>query len=122
MLRGNARASFVMDHRRFGPQGALGGQDGAPGTVTVIRGETCHTPPHLTKEQDVPMVEGDRVRVETPGGGGYGDPLDRDPALVARDVALGYYTPDQARAMFGVVLADGVDAAATAALRQDRRG
>jgi N-methylhydantoinase B len=122
LLRGNARASFVMDHGRFGPQGALGGQDGTPGTVTVIRGGTRHTLPHLTKEQDVPMVVGDRVRVETPGGGGYGDPLERDPAQVARDVALGYFTADQARDLFGVVLADGVDMAETAALRQVRRG
>ena len=44
----------------------------------------------------------------TPGGGGYGDAFRRDPALVARDVARGYYTPDQARTLFGVaVSADG---------------
>ena len=62
------------------------------------------------------------MRVETPGGGGYGDPLDRDPALVARDVGLGYYTAEQAAALFGVVIADGVDLAATQTLRQSRRG
>ncbi len=119
LLRGNARASFVMDHGRFGPQGALGGLDGAPGTVTVIRGDARHTPPHLTKEQDVPMGPGDRVRVETPGGGGYGDPLDRDPGLVMQDVTLGYYTTDQAASLFGVVVGD---ADATLALRQSRKG
>ncbi len=119
LLRGHARASFVMDHGRFGPQGALGGLDGAPGTVTVIRGDARHTPPHLTKEQDVPMGPGDRVRVETPGGGGYGDPLDRDPGLVMQDVTLGYYTTDQAASLFGVVVGD---ADATLALRQSRKG
>ena len=121
LRRGHARASFVMDHGRFGPQGALGGQDGAPNRVTVWRGGQAHVPPHLSKEQDIPLAPGDRVHVETPGGGGYGDPLTRDPALVAKDVALGRYTTSQAARLFGVVVADDgrtVDQDATAALRK----
>ncbi|MDF0600662.1 hydantoinase B/oxoprolinase family protein [Psychromarinibacter sp. C21-152] len=104
LRRGEARASFVMDHGRTGPQGALSGGDGAPNTVTVWRGGTAHEPPHLSKEQDIPLSPGDRVHVRTPGGGGYGDPLTRDPDAVARDVALGYYTAAQAKTLFGVVL------------------
>jgi N-methylhydantoinase B len=102
LLRGEARASFVMDHGRFGPQGVLGGRDGAVNEVTVLRGGELHVPPHLSKEQDIPLKAGDRVRVGTPGGGGYGDPHRRDPALVRRDVALGYYTAAQARELFGL--------------------
>jgi N-methylhydantoinase B len=119
LRRGAARASFVMDHGRFGPQGALGGQDGAANRVTVWRGGEAYTPPHLSKEQDIPLAPGDRVAVETPGGGGYGDPFTRDPARVAEDVTLGRYTAEEARRLFGVALAeDGTpDAAATAALR-----
>ncbi|TIL95768.1 MAG: methylhydantoinase, partial [Mesorhizobium sp.] len=116
ILRGDARASFVMDHGRFGPQGALGGKDGAVNTVTVFRDGKRHVPPHLSKEQDIALQAGDRVRVGTPGGGGYGDPLQRDPQLVLRDVALGYYTPEQASEKFGVALSpDGsaIDQAAT---------
>ncbi|SIT53883.1 Methylhydantoinase [Mesorhizobium prunaredense] len=116
ILRGDARASFVMDHGRFGPQGALGGKDGAVNTVTVFRDGEEHVPPHLSKEQDIALQAGDRVRVGTPGGGGYGDPLQRDPQLVLRDVALGYYTPEQASEKFGVAFsADGsaIDQAAT---------
>jgi N-methylhydantoinase B len=110
LLRGEARASFVMDHGRFGPQGALGGADGAVNTVTVFRDGEAHVPAHLSKEQDIAMKAGDRVRVGTPGGGGYGDPLERDPEKVLRDVTLGYYTAEQARALFGVVIdADGID-------------
>jgi N-methylhydantoinase B len=101
LLRGEARASFVMDHGRFGPQGVLGGCDGAVNEVTVFRDGEAHVPPHLSKEQDIPLKAGDRVRVGTPGGGGYGDPRQRDPDLVRRDVELGYYTPEQAREMFG---------------------
>ncbi|MCO5064020.1 MAG: hydantoinase B/oxoprolinase family protein [Rhizobiaceae bacterium] len=101
LLRGEARASFVMDHGRFGPQGALGGADGQPNRVTVFRGGEAHVPEHLSKEQDIPLNAGDRVCVDTPGGGGYGDPRLRDPQLVSRDIALGYYTAEQARALFG---------------------
>ena len=114
LLRGEARASFVMDHGRFGPQGALGGADGAVNSVTVFRDGEPHVPPHLSKEQDIPLKAGDRVLVGTPGGGGYGDPFLRDPELVLRDVALGYYTREQAAEMFGVVIGDvGVDIEAT---------
>ena len=37
----------------------------------------------------------------TPGGGGYGDPARRDPALIRRDQRRGYYTPEQAEALWG---------------------
>jgi N-methylhydantoinase B len=121
LRRGEATASFVMDHGRFGPPGALGGKDGRPNTVTVWQGGKAFVPPHLSKAQDIPMKPGDRVRVGTPGGGGYGDPLTRDPAAVAEDVRLERYTADEAKACFGVVLlADGgVDVTATKALRLD---
>jgi N-methylhydantoinase B len=119
LLRGEARASFVMDHGRFGPQGVLGGADGAVNTVTVYRGGQPHVPAHLSKEQDIPLRAGDRVSVGTPGGGGYGDPFERDPDLVTNDVRLGYYTVLEADAKFGVVVdrSGRVDRRATAARR-----
>jgi len=101
LLRGDARASFVMDHGRTGPQGVLGGQDGAVNRVEVYRGAEVWVPPHLSKAQDIALQPGDRVRVRTPGGGGYGDPAARDPALVAEDVRLGRYTRAQAQRLFG---------------------
>ncbi|WP_135506586.1 hydantoinase B/oxoprolinase family protein [Roseovarius aestuariivivens] len=120
--RGQAKASFVMDHGRFGPQGALDGEDGAPGEVTVWQSGQPMTPEHLSKAQDIPLGPGDRVRVKTPGGGGYGPAFARDPARVAEDVRLGRFSARQARDLFGVVLRDGpgaeVDLAATVALRQ----
>ena len=121
ILRGEARASFVMDHGRFGPQGALGGSDGAVNTVTVFRGGEAHVPPHLSKEQDIPLKAGDRVRVGTPGGGGYGDPLERDPALVLHDVAMGYYTRGPGSEKFGVVIGKAERACDLAATATSRR-
>ncbi|MDP3264547.1 MAG: hydantoinase B/oxoprolinase family protein [Tabrizicola sp.] len=96
LLRGEARASFVMDHGRVGPQGALGGQDGAVNRVEVIRGGETLIPEHLSKAQDIALKPGDRVRVRTPGGGGYGPPAARDPALIAEDVRLGRYSKAEA--------------------------
>jgi N-methylhydantoinase B len=122
LRRGEARASFVMDHGRFGPLGALGGRDGGVNKVVVTRGGETYIPPHLSKDQDILITAGDKVRVSTPGGGGFGDPLERDPALVLRDVRRGYYTPEQVAERFAVVVAeDAVDATATEALRARRR-
>lgn len=123
LLRGRATASFVMDHGRFGPPGALGGGDGAPNEVEVVRDGVAMVPEHLSKAQDIPLSAGDRVRVRTPGGGGYGDPLDREPSAVAEDVRLGRYTADAARALFAVAVDERgtADAAGTAALRAARR-
>jgi N-methylhydantoinase B len=120
LLRGEAKASFVMDHGRFGPPGVQGGGDGAPNVVRIHRGAETLVPEHLSKDQDVPLQVGDRVEVLTPGGGGYGDAFAREPALVARDVSRGYYTIEQARTLYGVVLTAGgrIDVAATAALRR----
>lgn len=89
LRRGTAQASFVMDHGRFGPQGALGGEDGAPNIVEVWRDGEKYIPEHLSKEQDIPLRAGDRVRVKTPGGGGYGPASERDAALIAEDKRLG---------------------------------
>ena len=123
LRRGNARASFVMDHGRFGPQGVRGGADGTPNKVRVIRSGQTYIPEHLSKEQDIALSPGDRVHVRTPGGGGYGDPFLRPPEAVCEDVRLERYTADQARDMFGVILTGSppeVDTTATQALRGKR--
>jgi N-methylhydantoinase B len=124
LRRGEARASFVMDHGRFGPLGALGGADGGVNTVLVRRGGKDYVPPHLSKDQDISILPGDRITVSTPGGGGFGLPFERAPESVAADVRSGYYTRHEATERFGVVLdaALEVEAAATLASRAERRG
>ena len=120
LRRGKAQASFVMDHGRVGPQGALGGGDGGKNTVTVRRGGESYTPEHLSKDQDISIQPGDVVAVGTPGGGGFGNPFERDPDAVLQDVRRGYYTVDQALTLFGVVLMgdlSSVDSDATSSAR-----
>jgi N-methylhydantoinase B len=75
----------------------------------------------VSKMVGIKLTRGARVRLESPGGGGYGDPRARDPALVARDVRLGYVSPEAARRDYGVALGpDGaLDASATARLRRE---
>ena len=75
--------------------------------------------PLVTKTTDVKIDRAGFVRLESPGGGGFGDPRRRDPSQVARDVRLGYVTRESASAHYAVTLrADGsVDDRATAELR-----
>jgi N-methylhydantoinase B len=120
LRRGEASASMVMDHGRIGPQGARGGVDGGVNRVRIVRGGIPYSPPHRSKDQGIEISAEDLIEVTTPGGGGFGDPLRRPPEHVARDVARGYYTREEAAARFGVQLrSDGsVDAEATARHRQ----
>ena len=46
------------------------------------------------------LTPGDWIAVKTPGGGGYGPAAERDPAMVQRDIARGYYTADEAVRLF----------------------
>ena len=94
MCSGAARASWVLKHGRPGRQGGFGGGEGAGNRVEVIRDGVVMVPEHLSKAQDIALQPGDRVRVRTPGGGGYGPPGRRDPALVVEDVRLGRYSAD----------------------------
>jgi N-methylhydantoinase B len=100
------------------PWGVNGGLPGARGRKWIDRaGGTREVLP--SKCHDVPVAPGDVLHFVTWGGGGWGDPLRRDPALVALEVRRGLVTADGAR-RYGVVLdaAGGVDAAGTGALRE----
>ena len=120
LRRGTARASIVMDHGRFGPNGMAGGDAGGVNRVCVVRADSNYIPPHLSKDQGIELSAGECVHISTPGGGGYGNPYSRDPELVLSDVRRGYYTPEKAERLFAVVLKgnlSAVDVDATTALR-----
>ena len=73
----------IFDRVGHAPKGRDGGQDGAPGAVRLKSGAKLRTKGY----QVIP--NGDRLILELPGGGGFGDPAERDPAAAARDVRDG---------------------------------
>jgi N-methylhydantoinase B len=111
---------FLLGERgKYPPFGVNGGQPAALNRFVhdSERGEV--TPPLVSKVTDVRIGRGRRVRLETPGGGGFGDPATREPERVVRDVRLGYVSRAAARRDYKVVLREdgSLDAEATAKAR-----
>jgi N-methylhydantoinase B len=111
---------FLLGERgKYPPFGVNGGKAAALNRFVyeTDRGEA--TPPLVSKITDVKIRPGQKVRLETPGGGGFGEPAAREPERVVRDVKLGYVSRASARRDYKVVLrADGsLDADATAKAR-----
>ena len=96
VLRGEAKASFMMDHGRTGPFGMLGGEPGALNDISVSQDGALARPAFGSKGDGFELAAGDWVHVNTPGGGGYGRPQERPGELVERDVSRGYLTREQA--------------------------
>ncbi|MBM3522434.1 MAG: hydantoinase B/oxoprolinase family protein [Alphaproteobacteria bacterium] len=108
----------MFDRCGAAPRSRDGGRPGEAGRVSLgVSGKTLRP----KGQQTIPPA--DRLRLEMPGGGGYGDPLERPAELVARDVANGLVSLVRAEVDYGVVLdAEGVvDGAATERLRAKRR-
>ena len=100
------------------PWGVFGGRPATVGGISVNGVEV----PARTRE--VQIMPGDVVRIDMNAGGGYGDPLDRDPELVLGDVVDGYVTLRGARDDYGVVINSenlSVDYEATESLRKQKR-
>lgn len=108
------------------PQGVRGGQAGpAAATYKIHKDGSIEKLPGVVECR---LEPGEWVRGTDCGGGGYGDPLERDPARVCRDVLERWETPARAQHIYGVALTGSadddslaVDAAATTALRQTLR-
>lgn len=110
------------DRTDLNPYGANGGRAGGNYSVEVLRGDgTCDVLPGMVDGVDIRA--GDKVRLTTTGGGGWGDPLRREPELVRYDVLCGNVSLEAALDEYGVVLnGDGaekvIDQPATEALRE----
>jgi len=86
------------------PQGVLGGRPGDGGRWVINEGMPGErTLSHAIGDIE-PLAQGDTVTHYTPGGGGYGNPLERDPRAVADDVRAGLVSLDAAEALYGVKL------------------
>ncbi|HVY34898.1 MAG TPA: hydantoinase B/oxoprolinase family protein, partial [Caulobacteraceae bacterium] len=113
----------IHDDRWFTyPWGVNGGAPGARARKILERADGSQTVVS-NKCEDLPVEAGDMLHFITWGGGGWGDPLERDPALVGLEVLQGLVTPKGALSYGVVVNDDGVvNEAATASLRRDIRG
>ena len=102
---------------RYPPEGLFRGKAGAKAQF-LVNGKPGN-PYGLTQ-----LAPGDVVIMDAAGGGGYGEPLDRDPERVREDVMQGYVSLEKAREDYGVVIDPGimeVDVAATEELRRSMR-
>jgi N-methylhydantoinase B len=90
--------SGMYDRLKFAAQGLLGGEAGQPGSFALSDGRVAN-PKEL-------LFHPSTTRVDTalPGGGGYGDPFERDPDAVLRDVLNGYVSIEAAARDYGVVV------------------
>ena len=95
---GKWSVSSIADRTIYAAPGLLGGEPGATGEVSLDDG----TPLHAKALMDLKI--GDVVHVNLPGGGGYGDPLQRDIEKVRWDVIEGYITVEDAERKYGVAV------------------
>jgi len=120
LLADEATLTLRSDKRRFPPFGLHGGKSGAP-CMTIINPDAEHRTLPVLVTDPVTLKRGDVFHHRLAGGGGYGDPLTRDPAQVLQDLLLDKITIGHARAAYGVVIIAGtpprLDPAATHALR-----
>ncbi len=117
----DARFSIRSMKHVIPPHGCAGGRAGRAGDI-VINPDSTSAKRLPTRYADYPLRQGDIFRLDTPGGGGFGDPFEREPERVLADVREGYVSREAAERDYGVVVAetqDGltVDAAATARKR-----
>ena len=115
--------SIHDDRHRSQPWGILGGKPGAVSEKWLIRADGRRTPLE-SKVDNVKVAPGDRIVFRTAGGGGWGDPLERDPARVRADVRRKLMSAPAAEREYGVVLTAGtleLDASATEERRESIR-
>lgn len=113
-------SSRGWDRFHFRPWGREGGAGGTLGTTSII--DEAGATRAIPKIEVLRLAPGETVRIVSPGGGGYGDPLERAPEAVLRDVEDEFVTVEQARSAYGVAITGGaVDQSATAELRKTMR-
>jgi N-methylhydantoinase B len=121
LTEGTARMTCLGDREVFPPLGVAGGDPGALHGLLLNEGQPSERNLSL-KAVGVELKAGDAITIKAGGGGGYGDPLSRDPRVVLEDIRQDYVTVKHAAEAYGVVVADGeVDLAATERLRSERR-
>jgi len=119
LLGHSATLSVISERFKISPWGLFGGEGGKGGEALVIKasGEEIK----MRSKQTMKIEKGDTFIIRTAGGGGYEDPLERNPDLVLEDVKSDYVTLDQALKEYKVVIAsEEVDYEETRKLRKQR--
>jgi N-methylhydantoinase B len=93
--------SILSDRARFAPHGLEGG---LPGHLARYMLDPGADEQELNSKVSLDLEPGHTVSIRTPGGGGYGNPCERDPQAVLQDIRLGKLTPERARTTYGVAL------------------
>jgi N-methylhydantoinase B len=119
LAEAGADVFLIGERGKYPPFGVNGGGPAALNRFSYETDQGEKTPPMVSKITDIRIRRGQKVRLETPGGGGFGDPATREPTRVVRDVELGYISRESARRDYGVVLRDdgSLDAEGTAKAR-----
>ncbi|MDD9720398.1 hydantoinase B/oxoprolinase family protein [Sulfitobacter sp. PR48] len=103
VLEENGAEAFLFGERgRFAPKGIAGGANAALNVFSYATDEGFAHPPLVSKMRGIKLRQGQSVRLETPGGGGYGPAADRAAAAVARDVARGLMSAEHADEAYGL--------------------
>jgi N-methylhydantoinase B len=118
------RCITVVEQTQFPPSGLFGGQSGVP-SVSILNAGTQNES-RRGKQSDAPLPANAQWHLYTGGGGGWGDPDERDPQAVLEDVIQGYVSQESAENDYGVIIRKVakrfvVDETATVALRARRR-
>ncbi|MCA0962143.1 hydantoinase B/oxoprolinase family protein [Salipiger bermudensis] len=102
VLEENGAEVFLFGERgRFAPKGVSGGGEAALNHFEYQTDAGWDSPPLASKMRGIQLTQGQSVRLETPGGGGYGAPEDRAPEKVAGDVAKGFLSAAEADRIYG---------------------
>ncbi len=102
VLEENGAEAFLFGERgKFAPGGIAGGQEAAMNVFSYENNGEWKHPPMVSKMRGIKLKQGESVKLETPGGGGYGNTARRSAQRIARDVARGLVTGQRADALYG---------------------
>jgi N-methylhydantoinase B len=93
LLEEQAEAFIFGERGKASPKGIAGGQEALPNVFEYQQDGLWQRPPMVSKMLGIRLKKGERVRLQTPGGGGYGDASLRSPAARAQDIQQGFVTP-----------------------------
>lgn len=101
VLGHSSEFSVKADRQKVAPWGLFGGKEGMPGKITMYP-DTPDETVIDSKKSGTPLRENGVLRCQMPGAGGYGDPLERDRALIRYDLEEGYISRQSAKENYGM--------------------